>query len=271
MLGGATLIATFSYGVVDVVNRSQLIHCAGISEAGIYQAGYLLSTQVTQIVLGSIGVVSLATISRSVEPAVIAQKLKTMYQVILPVSAIGLGLLGLLARPALHILFSSQFESSARFLPFLLVGNSLQAACWVAGAPLLGCGWIRTWLTMQLIDASLRIVVVAFLLPVVGAQAIPIAFVLGQLFLLLTCLVVCSAGMHIRTSGANFGRIGLSAMIPGLVALICLHPTPIQVCLAVCTLAIGGSILVPRQSLRSAAGSLGVALRDRMQFRTRSL
>ncbi|HET9100635.1 MAG TPA: oligosaccharide flippase family protein [Acidobacteriaceae bacterium] len=270
-LGGATLFASFSYGVVDVVNRSQLIHYAGISEAGVYQAGYLLSSQVTQIVLGSIGVVSLATISRSVEPALIAQKLKTMYQVVLPVSAIGLGLLGLLAHPALHILFSPQFESSANFLPFLLVGNSLQAACWVAGAPLLGCGWIKTWLTMQLVDAGLRIGVVAFLLPIVGVQAIPIAFFLGQLFLLLTCVIVCSAGMHVRTSAAQFGRIGLSAMIPGFVALISLHPTPAEICVAVCTLAIGGLVLVPRQSLRPAANSVGLALRGCIQFGTRFL
>lgn len=271
MLGGATLIATFSYGVVDVVNRSQLIHWAGLSEAGVYQAGYLLSSQVTQIVLGSIGVVSLATISRSVEPAVIAQKLKTMYEVVLPVSAIGLGVLGFLARPALHILFSSQFESSARFLPLLLIGNSLQAACWVAGAPLLGYGWIKTWLTMQLVDAALRIGAVAFLLPIIGAQAIPVAFLLGQLFLLITCIVVCSGWMHIGTSSVELGRIGLSAMVPGFVALISFQPSLVHLCLGVSSLVVAAVVLVPRQLLRSAAVYLGCVLRRCTQLRASSL
>lgn len=271
MLGGATLIATFSYGVVDVVNRSQLIRWFGLSEAGVYQAGYLLSSQVTQIVLGSIGVVSLATISRSLEPAVIAQKLKTMYEVVLPVSAIGLGVLGLLARPALHILFSSQFESSARFLPLLLIGNSLQAACWVAGAPLLGYGWIKTWLTMQVLDAVLRIGAVAFLLPLIGAQAIPVAFLLGQLFLLLTCVIVCSGWMHIGTSSVELGRIGLSAMVPGFVALISFEPSLVRICVGVCSLVIAGVVLVPRQLLRSAAVYMGCAVRRCIQFRTSSL
>jgi O-antigen/teichoic acid export membrane protein len=87
-------------------------------------------------------------------------------------------LLGLLERPAVQLLFSSQFNSSTIFLPLLLVGNAMQAACWVAGAPLLGCGRVRTWLALQIVGASIRYLLVTTLLPVIGTQAIPLAFLL---------------------------------------------------------------------------------------------
>jgi O-antigen/teichoic acid export membrane protein len=268
-LGGASLLVSFAYSLVDVLIRSQLIRYAGLSGAGIYQAAFLLSSQVTQIVLGSIGVFSLASISRSTEPGVISQQLRVMYKVILPVSAVGLGLLGLFERPVVQLLFSSQFESSQVFLPLLLVGNSVQAASWVAGAPLLGCGWVRTWLTLQIFGASIRYVAVTALLPVFGTQAIPLAFLLGQVFDLIASLVICSRRMKIVTSRIDLFRIGFSSALPGVLALIGLRATTVTFTAGLIVLAAGGVILAPTQSSRFVATATGLALRCCSPFNTK--
>jgi O-antigen/teichoic acid export membrane protein len=260
-LGGASLLVSFAFSLVDVLIRSQLICYAGLSEAGIYQAAFLLSSQVTQIVLGSIGVFSLASISGSTVPEVISQRLRAMYKVVLPISAVGLGLLGLLERPAVQLLFSSQFKSSSVFLPLLLVGNSVQAASWIAGAPLLGCGWVRTWLTFQVISAAIRYLAVTTLLPVFGTQAIPFAFLISQLFDLVTSLVVCSRRMKITTPGVDLARIGFSAALPGVLALIGLHATPITFIAGLFVLTAGAAILVPDQFSRLTLSVTGIAIR----------
>lgn len=260
-LGAATVLMSFSASWVDVLVRGELIRYAGLSEAGIYQAAYLLSSQVTQISLGSIGVFSLASISTSKEPEILAQRLHVLYRVILPVTTVGLGLLGLLERPVVQLLFSSEFRSSAELLPLLLVGNSMQAASWVAGAPLLGCGRVGTWLAFQLTGSGLRYLVASLAIPVIGSQAIPLAFLAGQVFDLSTSLLFCSQKMNIRTSGSDLGKIGISAILPGVLALIGLHATPVIFAAGVLVLIAGGYALAPTQSSRCAAKAAQLAIR----------
>ncbi|MDR3727252.1 MAG: hypothetical protein P4K86_09445 [Terracidiphilus sp.] len=268
-LGSASLLVSFAYSWVDVLIRSQLIRYAGLSGAGIYQAALLLSSQVTQIALGSIGVFSLASISRSTEPEVISEQLHAMYRVILPISAAGLGLLGLLERPTIQLLFSTQFRSSAELLPFLLIGNATQAAAWVAGSPLLACGRVRTWLTLQMFGAVMRYVAVMALLPFLGPQAMALAFFLGQSFDLIASLVLCSGSMKIATSRADLARIGISSALPGVLALIGLHATPARLSAGAIVLAVGTILLVPAHSSRLALRAARTGMRWCSPFKSR--
>ena len=260
-LGGASLLSGFAFSLTDVLIRSQLIHYAGLAETGLYQAALLLSSQITAIVLGSIGVFSLASISRSTEPAVICRQLQSMYKVILPISAISLGLLGLLERPILHLLFSSQFQSSSMFLPLLLVGNSVQAACWIAGAPLLGGGKVRAWLTLQIMCGVTRYWVAVAFLPKIGTQAIPLSFLVGQLIDLIASVVICSVQLKIKTSRADLARMTLCSVIPGGLAVMGISPAPTTFCIGAVILAAGAVALAPAQASRVAVKAMGIASR----------
>jgi glycosyltransferase involved in cell wall biosynthesis len=193
----------------------------------------------------------------------ISRQLHVMYRVILPISAVGLGFLGLVERPAIQLLFSSQFKSSAEFLPLLLVGNSLQAASWVTGAPLLGCARVRAWLTLQMIGACLRYLAVLAFLPTLGPQAIPLAFLLGQMFDMIASLVLSSRILKIVTSRADLARIGLSSVLPGVLALLGLHPTPATFSAGVVILIAGGIILAPAQASRLAVKATEITTRWR--------
>lgn len=270
-IGAASLLASFAYSLVDVLVRSELIRFAGLSETGIYQAAFLLSSQVTQIVLGSVGVFSLATISGSIEPGFIGQQLHAMYKVILPVSAVGLGLLGLLERPLIHLLFSAQFKSSAVFLPLLLAGNAIQGVCWIAGAPLLGCGLVRTWLVLQLIGAAIRYTAVFTLLPVIGVQAIPLAFLVGQIFDLTSSVIVCARAMKVGTSGIRLAGIAFSAALPGALAVMGLPGTAPMFGAGLVVLASGAAILAPSQATQLTATMKRVVLRYGSSSKLQSL
>lgn len=270
-VGGALLVVNFAGNWADVFIRSLLIRHAGLSEAGMYQAAFLLSSQVTQIALGSIGVFSLASISRSTDPEFTSHQLHVMYQVILPISAIGLGLLGLLEGPAVQLLFSFQFKSSSDLLPLLLVGNSLQAAAWVTGAPLLGCGKVRAWITLLLIGAALRVLTAAAFLPLFGTQAIPLSFLLGQVFDMLTSLFLCSRSLKIRTSRADLARIGFSSALPGIVALLGLRLATATFAVGLALLIAGAIILAPAQFSGLARRATELLTRCYSPYKTRPL
>jgi O-antigen/teichoic acid export membrane protein len=260
-LGVASLLSGFAFSLTDVLIRSQLIHYAGLAETGLYQAAILLSSQVTAIVLGSIGVFSLASISRSTDPMVIRRQLQSMYKVILPISAISLGLLGLLECPILHLLFSSQFQSSSVFLPLLLVGNSVQAASWITAAPLLGCGKIRAWLTLQIMGAGIRYWIAVALLPKIGTQAIPLSFVVGQIFDLTASAVICSVQLKIKTSRADMARMAICSALPGGLAVMGISPSPTTFCIGAVILAVSTVALAPEHASRAAVKAMGIAAR----------
>jgi O-antigen/teichoic acid export membrane protein len=184
-----------------------------------------------------------------------------MYKVILPISAISLGLLGLLERPILHLLFSSQFQSSSMFLPLLLVGNSVQAACWIAGAPLLGGGKVRAWLTLQIMCGVTRYCVAVAFLPKIGTQAIPLSFLVGQLIDLIASVVICSVQLKIKTSRADLARMILCSALPGGLAMIGISATPTTFCIGAVILAAGAVALAPAQASRVAVKAMGIASR----------
>jgi PST family polysaccharide transporter len=260
-LGVASLLSGFTFSLTDVLIRSQLIHYAGLAETGLYQAAILLSSQVTAIVLGSIGVFSLASISRSTDPLVIRRQLQSMYKVILPISAISLGLLGLLERPIFHLLFSSQFQSSSVFLPLLLVGNSVLAANWIAGAPLLGCGKVRAWLTLQIVGAVIRYWIAVAFLPKIGTQAIPLSYLVAQVFDLTACLVICSVQLKIMTSRADIARMAISSALPGGLAVMGVSPTPTTFCIGAVILAASAVALAPEHASRAAVKAMVITTR----------
>src|SRR5262249_2379799 len=136
--GGAALASGLVYTAVDTLIRARLISMFGVAENGLYQAALLLCTQVTTVILGSIGAYSLAALSQTRDTKLVELRLANLLRTILPVSTITLGFLGVISQPLLSVLFSKSFDHGAKFLPLLISGNFVQAAAWVIGAPLLG-------------------------------------------------------------------------------------------------------------------------------------
>jgi hypothetical protein len=142
--GGASLISSLALNSTDTLIRGRLIATAGLSANGLYQSASLLSGQVMSIILGSIGAYSLVTLSATKGPAIAMLRMRDLLRVILPVTTISLGFVGLLSIPMLSILFSSSFSNASTFFPLQLTANYVQAAAWITGAPILGFGFVRT-------------------------------------------------------------------------------------------------------------------------------
>jgi len=189
--GGATLISNFALSSTDTLIRGHLIATAGLAANGLYQSASLLSGQVMAIILGSIGAYSLATLSETKDTTVAKLRLTDLLRVILPITTLSLGALGLLSIPLLSILFTRTFGQAATFFPLQLGANYFQAVAWIVGAPLLGFGFVRTWMFIQLAGSALRYVLTMWLSSFIGVHAVPAGLWLAIAFDLAANVVFC--------------------------------------------------------------------------------
>ncbi len=196
--GGASLISSLALNSTDTLIRGHLIATAGLAANGLYQSASLLSGQVMTVILGSIGAYSLATLSETKDAAVAKMRMTDLLRVILPVTTLALGGLGLLSIPLLSILFTHSFGQASTFFPLQLTANYLQASAWIVGAPLLGFGFVRTWMFIQLTGSALRYAVTLALSSFIGVHAVPAGLAIAIAFDLVADIVFCRRCLGIR-------------------------------------------------------------------------
>jgi O-antigen/teichoic acid export membrane protein len=215
LLGVAALLSGFALNSTDTLIRGYLISHWGLAENGIYQAAVALCAQVTAVILASIGTYAIGTLSQSRDPNILTLQIENLLRVILPLSTISLGLVGLLSRPLFALLFSSQFYEGTKFLPLLLASSYVQASAWVVGAPLLGGGLIRIWTTIQLTGVAIRYGAFVLMAPFLGIYSVPAGLFGAMLFDLLANLVFCRRPIGITLKGRTVLRMlagGLAVM-----------------------------------------------------------
>jgi O-antigen/teichoic acid export membrane protein len=177
--GLVSLTAGFAHSFADTAVRTSLINAAGAAANGLLQAPYVLSTMVKEIVLTSVGSISLATIAGQRDRAATSAAVDRLLNVVIPVAAAALGLLGLAGSHALTILYSRSFAPGATMFPYLLGADVLVVFAWVVGAPLLAFGDRALWLALELLGAFARWGLAILLLPRFGAVAVVVGYLCG--------------------------------------------------------------------------------------------
>jgi uncharacterized membrane protein YfcA len=90
-----------------------------------------------------------------------------------------------------------------------LTANYCQAAAWIVGAPLLGFGWVRTWMSIQLAGSGLRYVATMLLSSFIGAHAVPAGLLLAVAFDLAANVIFCRRlGIHVSPQTARRFLLG---------------------------------------------------------------
>jgi PST family polysaccharide transporter len=188
--GIASLLAGFAQNFSDVAIRTALINQLGAVENGYYQAAMVLSQNVKSIIMGSVGSYSMAVVAQQYDRESMADAIGKLLTVILPIAAIGIGLLGTLCYPAVSMLYSSSFLNAKCYFPFLLSGDFIEVFIWVVGAPLLALGYKKLWLTLGIAYSSMLWIFAKFLLPYYGGQAVVMGYVIALIIYLIVILYI---------------------------------------------------------------------------------
>ena len=218
--GLASMAAGFAQTFTDAAIRTELLKQVGADANGLLQAPLVLAATLQGIVLGSIGTMSLATLSHASTTEDTRRTIDRLLNVALPLSTVALGLLGLLGVPAMFILYSGQFVDSASLLPWILCAGLVQVVVWVVGAPLLASGDRAIWLALELVWNGARWVISIALLPAYGVAAVPMAMLFAFLLHLAMNLGALWVRYRLRIGWRHGVRLVASMGIVGLVAVI---------------------------------------------------
>ena len=207
-LGIASLASGFAQNSSEAVIRTELIRQVGVSQNAFYQAALVLAQQVKNIVLGSIGSYSMATLTQQYDRESMSKSANQLLSVVLPLATLSLGLLGMASYPLLFLLYSSSFTSATGYFPLLLGGDFLQVFVWVAGAPLLAFGHTKKWLGLELTYAGSRWLFVTLLLPDFGGIAVVIAYVLAMGLHLAANVYIYLKVFKLKLNAVHFVELG---------------------------------------------------------------
>ena len=215
--GLVSMIAGFAQTFADAAIRASLLKELGPDANGLLQAPLVLAATLQVIVLGSIGTMSLASVSQTQSKEEARRTIDRLLNVALPMSTAALGLLGLLGVPVLYAFYSEQFTTSAGLLPWILCADLVVVVAWVVGAPLLAFGDRAIWLVLELVWAAARWAFSIALLPVYGAAAVGMGMFLAVVLHVGLIIVMIGYRHDLRVSW----RYGLKLLAGlGLVALV---------------------------------------------------
>jgi enterobacterial common antigen flippase len=202
--GIASLTNSFFRDFSNLGIRTALINQAGFYENGLYSQALLLTAQVKTIVLSSVASYSLAAISKDQSRENITHTANQLLKAVLPIGALAGAALGVFSVPALIILADSNFTPAAHYFPLLLAADFVQVFIWVIGAPLLALKMVRTWLVLDLFQWGARWALVVFLLPILGPQAIVVAWFAATLLHLCSNFYFYFIHLEFRLNGEHF-------------------------------------------------------------------
>jgi O-antigen/teichoic acid export membrane protein len=241
--GVASLVAGFAQQAADLGVRSTLIRTLDAGQNGLYQAALSITYQVKAVVLGSVGAFSIATLSQDASLAAIRTTSQRLLAVVLPIAGTALGGLGLLAGPAILLLYAPSFLPAREVLPFLLFGEYLQVPVWVLGAPLLATGRIRVWLVFELTFAGLRAAAALMLLPSFGIAGVATGMAIATVIQLIAVATYVAATLELRVEGSQRAVLLTGAGVVALTSWLGTGPMADPVRIAVGLLALAAFAL----------------------------
>jgi O-antigen/teichoic acid export membrane protein len=216
--GMVSMVSGFTQVFADTAVRAALIGRAGAAANGVLQAPYALSAMLRGVVLASIGSVALATIASKTDRAEISAAVDRLLNVVLPVGASALGLLGLLGAPALALLYSKAFASGARLFPFILCADLLVVFVWIVGAPVLAQGDRLLWLVLELVQAAARWSIALLLIPRWGALAVAAGYLAAAALQAALNLTVFWGRYRLHLAGKHIRRLGIGLTVVAALA-----------------------------------------------------
>lgn len=215
--GLVSMASGFVQVFADTAMRARLIAAAGASANGLLQAPYVLSELLKSVLLASIGSVALATIAATRDRQQVSAEMDKLLNVVVPLGASALGLLGLLGAPVLAVLYSREFAGGVRFFPFILTADLLLVFVWVIGAPLLARGDRMLWLVLDLTYAAIRWGVAIVLMPRLEGVAIVVGYVAAVAVHLSLTLAVCRFRYRLDIQAKHLYRLAAGvALVAGL-------------------------------------------------------
>ena len=215
-LSGAMLVGGVAAAAVLLAVRGSITRHEGPAMTGQFDAAWSISMNQVTLILGSVQAYYLPTLAAARSVPERGRHIRGMLIMATLVSVPAIVALAALKPLAIHVLYSSQFASSAGFLRWTLLGDYLKISSWVLATPMLAARNAGTFLWTDLSAHALFFGVSTLLARLIEpAEAAAIGFLLSYALYFTLCY------RYARTRhGFRFGAAGSALWFLGLVLII---------------------------------------------------
>jgi O-antigen/teichoic acid export membrane protein len=215
-ISGAMLASGLTATAVLLAVRGSITRQQGLAMTGQFDAAWNISMNQVTFILGSVQAYYLPALAAAKTAGERGRQIRGMLIVATLATVPVIVTLAALKPLAVHILYSSQFASSPRFLRWTLVGDYLKVSSWVLATPMLATRDVGAFLGSDSIAHAIFFGSAMFLARIVRpAESAAIGFLVSYAVYFAICYGY-ARGRH----GFRLGAAGISLWITGLVLIV---------------------------------------------------
>ena len=174
----------------QIIVRNFITEKNSITDAGLWEGVNRISGMYLMVITTSFSVYFLPKLSQLKTKTALRHELHTVYKIITPFLLLSTLLIYLFRIFIIHLLFTSEFTGMQNLFAFQLIGDILKILGFVLGYLLLSKAMSRIYITMEIVNFMLLIIVSYFLVNAYGAVGATIAFAIVYLvYLVVLCFI----------------------------------------------------------------------------------
>ena len=174
----------------QIIVRNFIIKKASIIDAGLWEGINRISGMYLMVITTSFSVYFLPKLSQLKTKTELRHELHTVYKIVTPFLILSTFLIYIFRILIIHILFTSEFNGMQSLFAFQLVGDILKILGFVLGYLLLSKAMSKVYITMEIVNFVLLVILSYFLVNAYGAMGATIAFAIVYLvYFLVLCVI----------------------------------------------------------------------------------
>jgi O-antigen/teichoic acid export membrane protein len=192
-LGHFSLMAIVSAVTVpagQIIVRNFITKNRSIADAGIWEGINRISGMYLMVITASLGVYFLPKLSELKTTKALRNEIFTVYKLVVPVLLLSTLVIYIFRGFIIHLLFTSAFTEMQNLFAFQLIGDVLKVMGWVLGYLLLSKAMTKIYITLEILNFLLLVLISYFMVNQYGTVGATIAFALVYLiYLIILCIV----------------------------------------------------------------------------------
>lgn len=166
--------------------REHLMQQFGQTQAGMWQAVIKMSDVYLMLITTTLTVYYLPRLAEITDTLTLRREIMKVYRFILPLTALGAGMVYLLRDQLVILLFTQDFYAVSDLLGWQLVGDVVKIGSWVLGFVMIGRAMTRAYIITEVAFAASLVLITMALTPHFGLQAAVIAFLINYILYWIT-------------------------------------------------------------------------------------
>lgn len=203
-LGALVMVAAVIGNIGQLIGRSIIVQRLGLSELGLFQAGFTISSLNVGLLLGAMTSDYFPRLSAEVNNHENFNRVvHEQVHVGLIIAAPLLPALALLAPLVLQVLYTREFTEASLVLRLLILGDAMRLLGWALGFALLARQAARSYLIVELTYTLVFLPTLWLLLPLSGIAAAGVAHIFAYLLTLTVSVYLCSKNLNLGVDRKN--------------------------------------------------------------------